>query len=77
MFITVKMAFIFKLQTWFETPKMLDIFHDCFNFFFFGAVIPSAVNTESPGGQNMSDNPQIEGRVSMKNWCLLVWVKLN
>ena len=36
-------------------------------FFFFWAVIPSAVNTESPGGQNMSDNPQIEGRVSMKN----------
>ena len=36
-------------------------------FFFWGAVIPSAVNTESPGGQNMSDNPQIEGRVSMKN----------
>ena len=34
-FITVKMAFIFKLQTWFETPKMLDFFHDCFNFFLF------------------------------------------
>ena len=36
-------------------------------FFLGGAVISSAVNTESPGGQNMSDNPQIEGRVSMKN----------
>ena len=38
-----------------------------FIFFLGGAVIPSAVNTDSPGGQNMSDNPQIEGRVSMKN----------
>ena len=36
-------------------------------FFWGGAVIPSAVNTESPGGQNMSDNPQMEGRVSLKN----------
>ena len=36
-------------------------------FFCWGAVIPSAVNTESPGGQNMSDNPQIEGRVLIKN----------
>ena len=37
------------------------------NEFISFSVIPSAVNTESPGGQNMSDNPQIEGRVSMKN----------
>ena len=35
--------------------------------FCFGAVTPSVVNTESPGGQGMSDNPQIKGRVSMKN----------
>ena len=37
------------------------------SIFFLGAVISSAVNTESPGGQNMSDNPQMEGRVSLKN----------
>lgn len=30
-------------------------------------VIPSAVNTESPGGQNMSDNPQIEVTPSVVN----------